>query len=140
MTREEAKSIAQGLITDFKCESDTMVEFCNAVIEALDQEPCGDCISRENTLKAMIEQLGIRNVDYLLPAEATLYKVVKRMLPVTPQQKIGHWIKHDTGHSIYYDCSLCGCLAPCIETADSFVWKLSKYCPDCGARMQEGGR
>ena len=29
MTREEAMRIAQGLITDFKCESETMVEFCN---------------------------------------------------------------------------------------------------------------
>lgn len=47
----------------------------------------------------------------------------------------GHWVKHDTGHSTYYDCSLCGCLAPCTETADSFIWKLSNFCPDCGAKM-----
>ena len=40
MTREEAMRIAQGLITDFKCESDTMVDFCNTVIEALKAEPC----------------------------------------------------------------------------------------------------
>ena len=39
MTREEAKRIAQGLITDFKCESETMVEFCNVAIKALEQEP-----------------------------------------------------------------------------------------------------
>ena len=39
MNREEAKRIAQGLITDFKCESDTMVDFCNTVIKALKQEP-----------------------------------------------------------------------------------------------------
>ena len=72
-------------------------------IEALEQqEPCEDCISRENTLKAMIEQLGIRNEDYLIPAEATLYKVVKRMPPVTPQPKTGHckdckWWKDSDG-------------------------------------------
>lgn len=60
------------------------------------------------------------------------------MPPVTPQEsKTGHWIKHDTGHSIYYECSLCKCLAPCTETADSFIWKLSEYCPDCGAKMVE---
>ena len=53
------------------------------------------------------------------------------------EPKTGHWIKHDTGHSIYYECSLCGCLAPCTETADSFVWKLSNYCPDCGCIMVE---
>ena len=72
-------------------------------IKALEQqEPCEDCISRENTLKAMIEQLGIRNEDYLIPAEATLYKVVKRMPPVTPQPKTGHckdckWWKDSDG-------------------------------------------
>ena len=38
MTNEEAMRIAQGLITDFKCESDTMVDFCNTVIKALKKE------------------------------------------------------------------------------------------------------
>ncbi len=40
MTREEAKRIAVDLRTNFKCESDTMVDFCNTVIKALEQEPC----------------------------------------------------------------------------------------------------
>lgn len=39
MTREEAIKIAKGLRYDFKCESETMVEFCNMVIKALEQEP-----------------------------------------------------------------------------------------------------
>lgn len=39
MTREEAMRIAQGLITDFKCKSETMVDFCNTIIEVLKQEP-----------------------------------------------------------------------------------------------------
>lgn len=52
-----------------------------------------------------------------------------------PDRKKGRWVKHDTGHSIYYDCSLCGCVAPCTEVSDSFIWKLSTYCPDCGAKM-----
>lgn len=51
----------------------------------------------------------------------------------------GCWVKHDTGHSIYYDCSLCGCAAPCTETADKFLWKLSNYCPDCGSEMCNAG-
>lgn len=50
--------------------------------------------------------------------------------------KIGKWIKHDTGHSMFYDCSLCSGLAKCIELADLTVWNLSKFCPDCGARME----
>lgn len=54
----------------------------------------------------------------------------------TPLPK-GHWIKHNTpNNTYYYDCSLCGCVAPCTETADSYLWKLSNFCPDCGAKME----
>ena len=52
---------------------------------------------------------------------------------------MGQWIKHDTGHSIYYNCSLCGCAAPCTETADKILWKMANYCPDCGAKMKSEG-
>jgi hypothetical protein len=38
MTNEEAIRIAMGLRTDFKCESDTMVDFCNTIIKALKQD------------------------------------------------------------------------------------------------------
>lgn len=57
MTREEAIRIAQGLITNSKCESDTMVDFCNTVIKALEQEPCDcdDFFSREERLKMLME-------------------------------------------------------------------------------------
>ncbi len=37
MTNEDAIKIAKGLRYDFKCESETMVDFCNIVIEALEQ-------------------------------------------------------------------------------------------------------
>jgi hypothetical protein len=47
MKNEEAKRIAIGLRTDFKCESDTMVDFCNTVIKALEQEPILDKIRAE---------------------------------------------------------------------------------------------
>ena len=54
--------------------------------------------------------------------------------PLKPyEERKGKWIKHDT----YYDCSLCSELAKCTETADTFVWKLSKFCPGCGAKMEE---
>ena len=47
MTNEEAIRIARGLITDFKRESETMVEFCNVAIKALEQEPILDKIRAE---------------------------------------------------------------------------------------------
>lgn len=48
-------------------------------IKALEQQSCDNAINRKDTLKAMIGQLA---------AEATLYKVVKNMPPVTPQPKV----------------------------------------------------
>ena len=51
MKREEAIRIAMGLRTDFKCESDTMVDFCNTIIKALEQEPCDDAISKQAVLE-----------------------------------------------------------------------------------------
>ena len=52
MKREEAIRIATGLRTDFKCESETMVDFCNTIIKALKQkEPCEDCVSRADLKK-----------------------------------------------------------------------------------------
>ena len=47
MNIEEAKRIAMGLRTDFKCESDTMVDFCNTIIKALEQENVLDKIRDE---------------------------------------------------------------------------------------------
>lgn len=50
--------------------------------------------------------------------------------------KKGKWVKHVTGHSTYYDCSRCSCIAPWTETADAFLWEMTNYCPNCGARME----
>jgi len=86
-------------------------------------------------LKAIIQE----DKDYDWWRKATLSEIIEDLeygSSVTPQIKTAHWVKHDTGHSTYYDCSLCGCAAPCTETADSFIWKLSNFCPDCGAKME----
>lgn len=58
MTDKKVIKLAQELITDFKCESDTMVDFCNTVIKKFEQEPCEDCIKREPIQKAIKDMLG----------------------------------------------------------------------------------
>lgn len=81
---------------------------------------------------------SLREINEALTKRVKYLENMERyaMPPMTPTRKKGKWIKHDTGHSIYYDCSLCGCAAPCTETADKILWKLSNYCPDCGAEME----
>lgn len=104
--------------------------------ECLWQEPCDDCISRQEVL------------DYLdkMPSELTSdgrRMVRRRMLeeyisdtlpPVTPQQKIGHWINaypdiEPNSMFMYGICSVCG-------FEQSISDKLN-YCPNCGVKMQE---
>jgi hypothetical protein len=119
-----------------KCSQDfrQLVEWIKELKAYKEQEPCADAISR----KAAIVQLyhnktGDDDVDVIIERDiATIHKLPS----VTSKRKTGEWIKHDTGHSIYYDCSLCGCAAPCTETADKILWKLSNYCPDCGTKME----
>lgn len=107
------------------------IEELEKQVKTLSQEPSEDVVSRQavlDYLKANVDDFP----DYHEAIEAVL-----QLPSVRPQEQTGHWIRHDTGHSIYYDCSRCGCIAPCTETADAWLWKLSKYCPDCGAYMVE---
>lgn len=109
-----------------------MKEALCIAIEEMKAEPCEDAISREELLK---------NQTVIVDDDGLMHKVVHigricAAPSVNPRLRTGKWIKHDTGHSIYYDCSLCGCTAPHIEVADKILWKLSNYCPDCGAEME----
>ena len=93
-----------------------------------------DCISREDVLNA-INDIGsgaFASYSYY----SNLFDFVCELPSVEPERKKGKWVEHDTGHSIYYDCSLCGCLAPCTQTADKIIWKMANYCPDCGRLMR----
>lgn len=98
----------------------------------LEQEQCEDAVSRQAVKEQMI-YYGFHAPDM------TVTEFVEDCLsPVNPQEsKTGHWIEHNTPNTCYYDCSLCGCVAPCTEFADSYLWKLSNFCPNCGAKMVE---
>lgn len=130
MTKEEVIRIAQGLITDFKCESDTVVDFCNTIIKALKAEPCDDAISRQTVLDLVVanhrELNGLNVVMY-----SPLYKDIKQLPSVTPQPKIGHWI-YTLEDWNKWECSECGFT----KRTDVHVNIGYKYCPKCGAKME----
>lgn len=97
-----------------------------------------DCISREAfTDTTICEGISCNECAFNTCEDGQsgclLQERVDKLPPVIPQPKMGQWIKHST----YYDCSLCGCIAPCTEMVDRILWKLTNYCPDCGAKMQE---
>lgn len=56
MTNEEAIMIARGLRSDFKVSSEIMVDFCNTVIKALEQEPLS-----KYTISGFYFAGGVRN-------------------------------------------------------------------------------
>lgn len=88
-----------------------------------------ELIDKQATLDNIIKNLGIRDENFLLPAEEALYKVVKNEPSVQPTQRTGKWMKNEE-LSIFFDiykCSICGG-----GGALHF-----KYCPNCGAKMEE---
>ena len=112
-------------------------------IKALQQEPCDDCISRQ----AAIDVLNINrnpvfhdSVDY----EGAMYDICK--LPsVTPAEKVGQWkeVYAETDYHngwIEFSCENCE-YQHGLESGE-YEWHFGdpipwKYCPMCGAKMQE---
>jgi len=95
---------------------------------ALEQEPSGDCISRQAVLDeafevdtkeyGRIEVVGVDAID-ALPS-------------VKPQT--GHWILLDECSNSGYYCS--ECQKKVVKEGWSNTVKKIKYCPNCGARME----
>lgn len=124
MTREEAiKELTDLLPEEFLSEYADVIKIA---IEALKQEPCEDCISRE----AALDDAGLgefhRYDDYV-----KMKNYLKSLPPVTPQPKMGRWNFTKHYGRDYYVCSVCG-----MERMDdhSIGWN---YCLNCGAKMQE---
>ena len=146
MTREEALNKAIGVLTYHQvnfCKSKEAVANMNEIIEALEkinQEPnynsiktelksCDDAISRQAAIDAITKTSGIRG-DTL--------KALYDLPPVTPQQKMGHWIKTPKavmGEGYMWYCDKC---EHKVYQDSSKHYPSEKYCPNCGQpKMQE---
>lgn len=88
-------------------------------IEALEQQPCEDCISRQEAINCVT-------------LNEFRYKIVEdiKILPsVTPKEKTAAWVPTDEEPHEIYECNACGWLLYANDRTDF------KYCPNCGARM-----
>ena len=149
MTREEAIEWLNKLyigadITDEYGDMEDMQPYGEAVnmaIEALEQEPCEDCISRQAVIEVLnkmdryvADELTLCDTERKFPKNEVfivddVYEEIVEQLPFVTH-KTGHWIKikpyplqmHD------YECSECG-----HETDDN----TENYCSECGAKMFE---
>ena len=117
--RREIESLdyyLQNHTDDYSEESHTAMMMA---VKVLDQEPCDDAISRQAVLDIVNNPLNIR-----------LDEIIKKLPPVTPQSKTGHWIRQDnTKEPLYgwYFCSEC----------NSVIGDKPKFCSNCGARMED---
>ena len=132
MTREEAKRILEFDLDHI--HNDESKAALRIAIKALEQEPCDDAISRQAACDAILKYKSITsNPDsYDKAFDDGLYTAMAEIghnVPsVIPQPKIGKWYIRDTypQECTCWDCS------ECQET----VFEKSKYCPNCGCRME----
>lgn len=129
MTREEAIKI----INNFPVESTEEREAVVLSIEALEQEPCEDCVSLRDVIHTIDWWVFYREPD-CRQLVIWLKERINELPPVTPKQKMGRWITHwNTAHQKeYYYCSEC---------REEFSYdgetgiKMNGYtfCPNCGS-------
>lgn len=95
----------------------------------LEQEPCCDAISRQAALDCFTAT-KLKKFDFILYARDEL----KKLPPVTPAEKVGHWIGIDEEPHEDYECDKCGYTIS-TYTANIEPHTEYKYCPNCGCRM-----
>lgn len=123
---------------------DAYQELCLAASKWNELKGCDDCISRAEAIKYMYGILDV--IKYYHPhskAKNVLFSEViaqlKNVPSVIPQSqelpKFGQWIESNNP-SEKYTCSNCG--GACWYYDYWGTLAKSKYCPNCGVRMEAG--
>ena len=97
------------------------------------QEPCTNAISRQAVLERAINAPIAKVVteDKVIYRKIIFADDVEKLPPVTPVEKVGHWIKiiGENGVTSAVRCSECG--------FEDNRYMLFRYCPTCGTKMEE---
>ena len=128
MTLEQARQAVKDLreklaeyLEQQPCDDNWRFYYNHGYAQAKRDLSCEDCISRQEAINCVT-------------LNEFRYKIVEDMkiLPsVAPKVKTGHWIKVTNGRG-GHECDLCHEYAPSYRSGDEY---LTKYCPNCGARM-----
>lgn len=107
------------------------------VDEGVKQEPCEDCISRQDALDCCLTASGLKKFDFILDARDK----IRNLPPVRPQEpETGHWIfknEEDKACRIY-TCDKCGeQISIFDDTIKSPQEGHYNHCPNCGQRKIE---
>lgn len=104
----------------------------------------GDMIRRQEAVDAL-DKLDYTPGEWAIKGLTMCKDAIKAVPSAQPEQKVGKWIKMSDADGVYYCCSECGedlhrewsfdrdyDLFPRKKTIDK-----TKYCPNCGAKMEE---
>lgn len=159
MTREEAIKTLKGEAW-ISC-SEKWNEALELAIKALENPernviavmPCGNCIDRQaaiDELKRISFSYWFECGDYIsedtreieiINSDKAL-EVIEALPSVTPAEKVGRWewVQYDGNPNIgNWHCSECGSIfieGTIKKEKDSIPFY--KYCPSCGAKLEEG--
>jgi len=127
MTKEEHIKNLKAIKKVGLCKK--YLDSMNEAIKALEQQPCGDCVSRQSILEEL-NRLGRHafkdDTDY-----DCLFDFVDRLPPVTPTRKSGlRWIERFDNEDKWLECPHCH------KDSDNAY----AYCPNCGASFKEEKR
>ena len=103
--------------------------------EALEQQPCEDCISRQAVKQVIID--SIADLEYE-SENREMQGIIDKLPSVTPKEKIGHWVNAKVGKlfpSNDYKCSECGNILD-FDGVNCGRGD-ANYCPNCGCHMVE---
>ena len=138
MTNKDA-SIIIGNIPIEGDDCYTIAEYQEAkarAIQALEQQPSEDCISREEAQDLISRWLSDYLLDETREALETINYKVGDMPPVKPERPKGKWIEYKVDiapHPLH--CSLCGFSNHYISNR---YMREFRRCPNCGAEMSGG--
>ena len=129
MTNKEAIRILDNLKPTKRYDENDAYYIGQALtmaIQALEQKPCGDCISRKQAYESAV---CIFESNSVMKAFCMM-QMINELPSVTPKEKVGHWILIEKELS-RYKCSECGEI---IRVYDTQTLKDYPY-SHCGARM-----
>lgn len=107
-----------------------MADALDIAIKALEIEPVGDCISRQTAIECL--KTKIAEIFFKETAEKNVEKWLNELPTVQPEQRTGKWEKRTVPDSnpffvTRYYCTAC---------EDWNTYGESKFCPNCGAKME----
>ena len=119
MTRDEAIDI-------LRCRKDgDVAEALEVLLRITEAQPCEDAVSREAVLDILKQECS--------EIEQFLAKQIRELPSVQLERPIGYWIGIDDYPYDDWECGKCG--GQVYRTNAPF--EEYKYCPNCGARMEE---